>query len=160
RRRGKEESKEEWLAPDRSSLQPLPTNAFEARRIELGQANSLALVRFDGNDYSVPTAQAHHPITVVGGLDEVRLVCRDRLVARHRRLWGKGDVTFAPGHYLALLERKPGAFAHARPLAAADPPARFRVLRPPLEAVCGRGRPGCGTSSRSCGCWRSVRWTS
>ena len=30
---------------ERSALQALPTNAFEARRIELGQANSLALVR-------------------------------------------------------------------------------------------------------------------
>ena len=54
------------------------------------------LVRFDGNDYSVPTAYAHHPITVVGGLDEVRLVCRDHLVARHPRHWGKEHVTFDP----------------------------------------------------------------
>ena len=28
----------------------------------------------------MPTAYARHPITIVGGLDEVRLVCGDRLV--------------------------------------------------------------------------------
>ena len=71
------------LAVERSSLRPLPISGFESRRVELADANSLSLVRFDGNDYSVPTAFAHHPITVIGGLDEVRLVCQDRLVARH-----------------------------------------------------------------------------
>ena len=135
--RGKATSKAQLLAAERSALQALPTNAFEARRIELGQANSLALVRFDGNDYSVPTAQAHQPITIVGGLDEVRLVCRDRLVARHRRHWGKEHVTFDPVHYLALLERKPGAFDYARPLAEWDLPDAFTVLRRRFEAAWG-----------------------
>jgi hypothetical protein len=135
--RGKEGPKEQLLAAERSSLQPLPTNDFEARRIELGQANSLSLVRFDGNDYSVPTANAHQPITIVGGLDEVQLVCRDQLVARHRRHWGSEHVTFDPVHYLALLERKPGAFDYARPLAEWDLPDAFAVLRRRFEAAWG-----------------------
>jgi len=135
--RGKEGPKEQLLAAERSSLQAPPANDFEARRIELGQANSLALVRFDGNDYSVPTAHAHQAITIVGGLDEVRLVCRDRLVARHRRHWGREHVTFDPVHYLALLERKPGAFDYARPLAEWDLPDTFAVLRRRFEAAWG-----------------------
>src|SRR5262249_58587192 len=113
----------------RPALRPMPAQAFEARRVELGRANSLSLVRFDGNDYSVPTAYAHQPITIVGGLDEVRLVGRDRLVARHRRHWGTEHVTFDPVHYLALLERKPGAFDYARPLEQGHLPDAFRVLR-------------------------------
>ena len=108
--RGKDQPKEELLAGERGALRPLPASGFEPRRVELAQANSLSLVRFDGNDYSVPTAYAHHLVTVVGGLNEVRVVCRDHLVARHRRPWGKERVTFDPVHYLALLERKPGAF--------------------------------------------------
>ena len=108
--RGKDQPKEELLAGERGALRPLPASGFEPRRVELAQANSLSLVRFDGNDYSVPTAYAHHLVTVVGGLDEMRVVCRDHLVARHRRPWGKERVTFDPVHYLALLERKPGAF--------------------------------------------------
>jgi transposase len=135
--RGKERPKGELLAAERPSLRPLPANGFEARRVELTQANSLSLVRFDGNDYSVPTACAHQPITVVGGLDEVRLVCRDQLVARHRRHWGREHVTFDPIHYLALLERKPGAFDYARPLAEWDLPDSFAVLRRRFEAAWG-----------------------
>ena len=118
RLRGKEQSKRELLTAERAALRPLPASGFEPRRVVLADANSLSLVRFDGNDYSVPTAYAHHAITVVGGLDEVRLVCRDHLVARHRRHWGKEHITFEPIHYLALLERKPGAFDQARPLEA------------------------------------------
>jgi transposase len=135
--RGKEQPKAELLAAERASLRPIPGNAFEARRVELAQANSLSLVRFDGNDYSVPTAYAHQAVTVVGGLDEVRLVCRDRLVARHRRHWGKEHVTFDPVHYLALLERKPGAFDHARPLERWELPGQFAVLRRRFEAAWG-----------------------
>jgi transposase len=137
--RGQPAPKEQLLDQERPSLRPLPASAFEARRVELARANSLSLVRFDGNDYSVPTACAHQPITVVGGLDEVRLVCRDRLVARHRRCWGKEQVAFDPVHYLALLERKPGAFDYARPLAEWDLPEAFAVLRRRFEAAWGQG---------------------
>jgi len=135
--RGKGQPKGELLAGERGSLRPLPASGFEPRRVELAAANSLSLVRFDSNDYSVPTAYAHHPITVVGGLDEVRLVCRDRLVARHRRHWGKEHVTFDPVHYLALLERKPGAFDFARPLAGWALPEEFAALRRRFEAAWG-----------------------
>src|SRR6476661_1683010 len=50
--RGKEQPKTELLDAERASLHPLPTSGFEARRVELAQANSLSLVRFDENDYS------------------------------------------------------------------------------------------------------------
>jgi len=135
--RGQPATKAQLLEGERPALRPLPAHAFEARRVELGQANSLSLVRFDANDYSVPTAYAHQPITIVGGLDEVRLVCRDRLVARHRRHWGAERVTFDPVHYLALLERKPGAFDYARPLEQWHLPDAFGVLRRRFEAAWG-----------------------
>jgi transposase len=135
--RGKDQPKAELLAGERAKLRPPPASGFEPRRVELARANSLSLVRFDGNDYSVPTAYAHHPITAVGGLDEVRLVCRDHVVARHRRHWGKEHVTFDPVHYLALLERKPGAFDFARPLEGWALPGTFAVLRRRFEAAWG-----------------------
>ncbi len=137
--RGQPAPKQQLLDQERPALRPLPGQAFEARRVELAHANSLSLVRFDANDYSVPTEFAHQAITVVGGLDEVRLVCRDRLVARHRRHWGKERVTFDPVHYLALLERKPGAFDYARPLAEWGLPEEFAALRRRFEAAWERG---------------------
>src|SRR5262249_59835461 len=87
--RGKDQPKGELLASERGSLRPLPASGFEPRRVELAAANSLSLVRVDSNDYSVPTAYAHHPITGVGGPDEGRLVCRGRVGGRHRGRGGR-----------------------------------------------------------------------
>jgi len=46
-------------------------------------------------------------------------------------------VQFEPRHYLALLERKPGALGFARPLEPWHPPACFAVLRRRLEGELG-----------------------
>ena len=131
--RGKPTGKADLLADEAAALLPLPGQAFEARRVEVAKATSLSLVRFDGNDYSVPTDHAHQAVTVVGGIDEVRLVVGGRVVARHRRCWGKEQTCFDPVHYLALLERKPGALDFARPLEGWQLPDCFGVLRRRLE---------------------------
>jgi transposase len=138
--RGKPTGKADLLAEEAAVLLPLPQQAFEARRVEVARASSLSLVRFDGNDYSVPTACAHQAVTVVGGVDEVRLVVGRQVVARHPRLWAKEQVRFDPVHYLALLERKPGALDFARPLEGWALPDCFAVLRRRLEGeLAGRG---------------------
>jgi hypothetical protein len=97
-------------------------------------ADGQSLVRFDTNSYSVPTCYARRRLTVVATVDEVRVIHEDRLVARHRRCWGRAQYRFDPVHYLALLERKPGAFDHARPLQGWELPACFATLRARLEA--------------------------
>ena len=134
----------------------LPAEAFEPRRVAQGHANSLSLVRFDRNDYSVPTAYAHHEVTVIGGIEEVAITSGTDVIARHPRHWGKERTTFDPIHYLALLERKPGAIDFARPLENWELPG---VLRHPAPAA--RGRPrrhrAPASSSRCCGSWRMPR---
>jgi transposase len=135
--RGKPETKAERLETDRQAMLGIPTRAFEARRVEQRRASSLSLVRFDRNDYSVPTAFAHHELTVIGGVEEVKVVSGTELVARHRRHWGKERTTYDPCHYLALLERKPGALDVARPLEGWDLPGCFTILRRRLEADLG-----------------------
>jgi len=135
--RGKEKTKGALLEEERGCMHALPKQRFEARRIEKSRASSLSLVRFDRNDYSVPTAYAHHPVTAVGGIDEVRLVVNDRLVARHERCWKKHKVRFDPVHYLALLERKPGSLDFARPFEKWKLPGCFDVLRRRLESNLG-----------------------
>jgi transposase len=135
--RGKAGTKAERLEVDRALLLPLPANSFEPRRVEQASVNSLSLVRFDRNDYSVPTAYAHHPVTCVGSVEELRISCGTELVAIHPRSWDKEQVTFDPRHYLALLERKPGAFDHARPLEGWALPECIWLLRRRLEAELG-----------------------
>ncbi len=135
--RGNPETKMERLEDDRRAMLPLPVRTFEARRIEQRRANSISLVRFDRNDYSVPTDFAHHELTVVGGIEEVKVVHGTELVARHRRHWGKEQTIYDPRHYLALLERKPGALDSARPLEHWELPDCFTHLRRRLEADLG-----------------------
>jgi transposase len=126
--RGKGTTKRERLAEDRAAMLALPAESFEARRVEQRRANSLSLVRFDRNDYSVPTAYAHHDLTIAFG---------PQIVATHQRHWGRERVWFNPVHYLALLERKPGALDAARPLEAWNLPPCFALLRRRLEADLG-----------------------
>jgi hypothetical protein len=91
-------------------------------------------VRFDRNDYSVPTPYAHHDLTVLGGVDDLTIADGPHIVATHQRHWRRERVFFNPVHYLALPERKPGALDAARPLEQWDLPACFALLRRRLEA--------------------------
>jgi transposase len=131
---GKPATKAELLAEERPALLPLPSEAFVAARVEPRRADSLSLVSFDANQYSVPTEYAHHGVTVVASVDTVRIVCEDRVAAVHRRCWGRERVFYDPVHYLAALERKPGALDFAAPLAGWELPVCFGVLRRRLEA--------------------------
>jgi transposase len=138
RLRGQSATKAVLLEEERPALRALPKQQFEARRVASGQADSLSLVCFDRNSYSVPTAYAHQDVIVIGGVEQVKIVCRDHLVAAHSRHWGREQVHFDPRHYLALLERKPGALDFARPLENWHLPACFDILRRRLEAELGR----------------------
>src|SRR5271165_4329791 len=71
--RGKVGTKAERLVDDRAAMLALPAEAFEPRRVAQGHANSLSLVRFDRNDYSVPTSFAHHEVSVIGGIEELAI---------------------------------------------------------------------------------------
>lgn len=136
--RGKPSAKSVLLAEERARfLRPLPAQTFEAHRLDSATASSLSLVRFQTNDYSVPTEYAHRQITIVATVDEVRLIAGETLVARHARSWGREKPIFNPIHYLALLERKPGGFDHAQPLEGWELPVCFGILRRRLEAELG-----------------------
>jgi transposase len=135
--RGKKGTKAERLEEDCRAMLPLPAQAFEARRTEACHANSLSLVRFDRNDYSVPTQYAHRTIMAVGGIERVRFVVQDQVVAEHLRDWDKENVHYDPIHYLALLERKPGALDFGKPFDDWNLPEGFGVLRRRLEGELG-----------------------
>jgi len=132
--RGQHGTKVELLEEDRIAMLSLPDDPFEARRRVLTQSNSLSLVRFDRNDYSVPTEYAHRDVTAVGSIDRVRILVDDRIVAEHVRDWEKENVHYEPVHYLALLENKPGSLDFGRPFEYWDLPDGFHVLRRRLES--------------------------
>jgi len=134
RLRGKSGTKAELIVEDRQVFLPLPPSPFDACRKQPTRANSLSLVRFDDNDYSVPVVYAHHEILIKGYVDRVVLCHGPRVVAEHKRSWGKEGVFFNYLHYLPLLERKPGSLDYARPLSGFDLPECFHLLRRRLIA--------------------------
>ena len=137
RLRGKPAIKADLLGEERPSFLPLPAEPFVAARVEPRCVDSLSLISFDANWYSVPTEFAHHRATVVASVDAVRIVVGDRVAATHRRCWGREQVFYEPVHYLALLERKPGALDFAAPLEGWELPVCFGVLRRRLESEFG-----------------------
>jgi transposase len=134
RLRGKPATKGELLKEDQEASLPLPAAGFDACRKCSTTVSSLSLVRFENNDYSAPVRYAHHTVVVKGYVDRVEICRADRRIAVHERLWCKEGVRMDPVHYLALLERKPGALDDARALQEWDLPECFGVLRRRLEA--------------------------
>jgi hypothetical protein len=78
-------------------------------------------------------AHAHHKVLVKGYVDRVEICRADQVIARHNRRWGCEEVSLEPVHYLALLERKPGALDYGKPFSDWELPDCFAVLRARLE---------------------------
>ena len=112
------ESRLQLLQKERAAFVPLPSAPFPACRVEPTRVNKQLLVRFDCNDYSVPTEQAHRPCVVRGFVDRVEIEVNHERVALHPRSYGQGEFMLEPLHYLKLLESKPGSLDNARPFKA------------------------------------------
>jgi transposase len=131
--RGETATIAERLERQLSAFLPLPATPFDPSRVAPARVNSLSLARFDTNDYSVPVQYAHQRVTIRGGIDAIRIECDGRVVAEHRRDWGRYQTVFNWVHYLRILEHKPGALDFARPLKGVSLPDCFGVLRARLE---------------------------
>lgn len=132
--RGHKQSIGERFERDRAALLPLPAAPYEACEKISARVSSLALVRYRGNDYSVPTEYGHRQVWVKGYVHEVVIACGSEVIARHQRSYERETVIFDPLHYLALLEQKTRALDQAAPLVGWQLPQCFAELRRLLEA--------------------------
>jgi transposase len=128
RRRGESQTLGERWVEERPSLLALPGRAFEACVQVISHVNKERLVSFEGNAYSVPLNPGNPRINVVVKAFVHRLVIsyQSRDVAEHPRCYGKGQELLDPLHYLDLLEDRPRAFEHAKPI------RRWRDQWPPV----------------------------
>jgi hypothetical protein len=136
--RGHNETIGERLKRDIAAFQELPVVAYDACDKQPARVSSLSLVRYRGNDYSVPTAYGHREVLVRGYVHEVVIACGAEIIARHPRSWEKEDFIFDPLHYLALIEQKTNALDQAAPLVGWELPEAFATLRRLLEARMGK----------------------
>ena len=128
----------ERLDRDLNLLMDLPPAPYDACQTVATHANSLSLVRYRLNDYSVPVAYAHRDVLVRGFVHKVVISCGTEIIARHKRSYEREDMVFDPLHYLALLETKIGAFDQAAPLSSWELPEAFTRLRRLLELRMGK----------------------
>jgi hypothetical protein len=134
RLRGHTETIRERFERDHAAMLPLPSAPYEACEKITVRVTSLSLVRYRGNDYSVPTEYGHRQVLVKGYVHEVVIACASEVIARHKRSYEREAVVFDPLHYLALLEQKTRALDQAAPLAGWQLPECFITLRRLLEA--------------------------
>jgi hypothetical protein len=116
RLRGHGETIGERLERDLGAFLSLPPSSYDACDKRPGRVSSLCLVRYRGNDYSVPVAYGHREVLIRGFVHEVVISCGAEVIARHRRSYEHEDLVFDPLHYLPLIERKIGALDQAAPL--------------------------------------------
>ncbi len=128
----------ERLSADLAAMQPLPAVPFEACDLSSGQVTSTSVVRYRGNDYSVPVAYGYREVWVKGFVSRVVIGCAAEIIANHPRSYDTGDMVFDPVHYLALIERKIMAFDQAAPLQGWELPDAFKTIQRLLEARQGK----------------------
>ena len=131
----------ERLMADTAALRGLPAVALEPCEKRAARVSSTALVRYRGNDYSVPTRHGFADVLVKGFVEEVVILCGGKEIARHPRSYAVGAFVADPLHYLALIEMKPNALDQAAALQGWNLPEVFQHLRHLLEARMGnRGK--------------------
>jgi transposase len=120
----------------RRAVEP-PPRPFDPAVQQVRQADKYQTVLFEGVRYSVPRHVAFEPVTAKAYLDQVVLVHKGQVVARHRRSRTAGDQVLEPTHFLAVLERKPAYLDHTKLFKELKLPAVFGELRDRLTKQLG-----------------------
>lgn len=119
---------------------PPPFDGF----IEMSKRVSpTCLVVFERNRYSVPAAFANRVVSLRAYADRIVLVAEAQIVAEHQRAFNrdhnsKGVTIYDWRHYLAVVQRKPGALRNGAPFV--ELPASFKRLQSVLMPRAGGDR--------------------
>jgi transposase len=114
RLRGREGSIGQQLEEEQAHFLPLPTHAHPCCKVVPVRANTLSLVTFATNRYSVPVGHTHEKLLLRAYVDRIEISNGTEVVATHPRCWKREQDILNPHHYLPLLARRPRAFAHAK----------------------------------------------
>jgi transposase len=111
---------------EKPHLLPLPERDFDCCVTRPATLNPYSQIVLDTNRYSVPVDHAYRNLVIKAYPFRVDIMHLDRLLASHPRCYGREQDIFDPLHYLPLLEQRPGAFEHAKPI------RRWRQQWPPV----------------------------
>lgn len=118
-----------WQA-EKLALMQLPI-AFDGF-VELSKRVSpTCLITFDRNRYSVPASFANRPVSLHIYPDRLVIVAEGHMICTHERIIDRshqpGRVIYDWRHYLAVVQRKPGALRNGAPFV--EMPDAFRKLQ-------------------------------
>ncbi len=116
----------EVLEQERVELMPMPT-VFDGYVERSAKVSSTCLVVVARNRYSVPCELAGQRVSTRLYPGRVEIASDEEVVARHERLPNRGHICYDWQHYIALIQRKPGALRNGAPFA--DMPAPLQRLR-------------------------------
>ena len=107
-------------------LLPLPEKDFKCCVSKPVALNGYSQVEYDTNRYSVPSDQAYPQLMLKAYSFRIDIIYMEDVIASHPRCYGRKQDILDPLHYLPLLEQRPGAFDHAKPV------RRWRKTWPPV----------------------------
>ena len=111
---------------EKPHLLRLPERDFDCCVTRPATLNRYCQVVLDTNRYSVPADKAYRNLVVKAYPFRVDILHLKGVNASHPRSYGREQDILDPLHYLPLLEQRPGAFEHAKPL------RRWRKEWPPV----------------------------
>jgi transposase len=114
--RGQLASVADLLSDERSKFLPLPGELFPACISYPVRPNGYSQVDLDTNRYSVPAEHGNDQLVLRAHPFRVEILLGEEVIATHPRCFGREQDILDPLHYLNLLEQRPGAFEHAKPL--------------------------------------------
>jgi len=111
---------------EKPHLLPLPERDFDCCVTRPAVLNPYSQVVFETNRYSVPVERAYRNLVIKAYPFRIDILHLDEVIASHPRCYGREREVLDPLHYLPLLEQRPGAFEHAKPI------RRWREEWPPV----------------------------
>jgi transposase len=116
----------DMLLQERGELMPMPT-IFDGYVERSAKVSSTCLVTVARNRYSVPCELAGQHVSTRLYPNRVEVATDEAVVASHARVADEGHICYDWQHYIALVQRKPGALRNGAPFA--DMPAPLLRLR-------------------------------
>jgi hypothetical protein len=135
---GRDRTIGQMFEEERLHAPELPARPFDACIQHIRQADKYQTVLFDEVRYSVPRHVAFEPVTVKAYVEQIVLVHKGQVVARHRRGRTPGEQILDPAHFLAALSRKPAYLDHTKLFKELKLPPVFAELRRRFEAEHGQ----------------------
>jgi transposase len=129
----KDKTVDQIFAEEKLKLLPLPASPFDGYQENVVRVSPQLLISFDRNRYSVNAMTVGKTVQVRAYANRIIAVMNGITVAVHKRHFGRDKVIYDPWHYLAVLERKPGALRNGAPFRQWELPEAMNDVKKLLE---------------------------